>query len=285
MDKQAIVEQMNRLSASTVGPDGQTRQILPLAATRHLANAFGLSRREVEILALQYRILPTRYERNLGTIGWEGQIKLLESTVAIVGAGGLGGWIIDGLARMGVGRLIVIDGDVFEESNLNRQGLCTETTLGQSKAEAAHARVAAVNGAVEVIAHPVVATEEALPELLRGADVVVDALDALPTRLVLQRVTQRLDLPLVHAAIGGNTGEVMTIFPGDDGLIALYGHREVPARGIEAQLGNPAATPMVAAAWEIAEVVKLLLGLGEPLRHRLLFIDMESGTIEVIQTQ
>jgi len=78
-------------------------------------------------------IIPTRYLRSLGTVGWDGQKKLLEATVVIIGAGGLGGWIIEGLARMGVGHLVVVDGDVFEENNLNRQLLCTEGSLGEAK--------------------------------------------------------------------------------------------------------------------------------------------------------
>ena len=116
---------------------------LSLADTDALARGCKVSRREVEIAALQMSMLPERYRRNHGTVGWQGQIRLLQATVGIVGAGGLGGWIIEGLARMGVGRLIVIDGDVFEENNLNRQAGCTESTLGRPKAQVMAERVAA----------------------------------------------------------------------------------------------------------------------------------------------
>jgi len=278
-----FVKKMQRLATSVVAPDGEEKRLLSLSAVRQLAHEGGLSVREVEIRALKAHILPARYERSQGTVGWEGQVKLLESTVAIIGCGGLGGWIIEGLARMGVGHLIIIDGDAFEENNLNRQALCTEMNLGQLKTEAARERIARVNSATEVTIHPVMADEESMREMLASADVVVDALDTLPTRLVLQKVAQGLGIPIVHGAIGGYVGQVMTVFPGDEGLYAIYGRGDVPERGIEAQLGNPAATPMMVAAWQIQEVVKILLGAGELLRNRMLFMDAESGVTEILE--
>lgn len=262
---------------------GEALRTISLAQVQELAAEAGLARRDVEIQALRERVLPRRYMRNLGTVGWEGQLALLQSTVGIVGAGGLGGWIIEGLARMGVGRLIVIDGDVFEENNLNRQALCREGGLGQPKAEAARQRVAEVNAAVEVVAHTVRVDEEQMVQLLQGARVLVDALDALPTRLALQRAARRLQVPMVHGAIAGYVGQVMTIWPEDAGLYGLYGGDRVPEHGIEAQWGNPAATPMMVAAWQIQEVVKLLTGRGEPLRHRLLFMDSEVGAVDILK--
>ena len=127
------------------------------------------------------------------------------------------------------------------------------------------------------------ADEAQMVQLLRGADVLVDALDALPVRLALQRAAQKLDVPLGHGAIAGYVGQVMTILPGDWGLQGLYGSGEIPERGIEVQWGNPAATPMMVAAWQIQEVVKLLAGRGEPLRDRLLFMDSEAATVDILQ--
>jgi len=274
---------LRALAQETKDPRGEPLLLISMSALRQMAREAGLGLREAEIVALEERILPVRYQRNLGTVGWDGQLALLRATVGVVGAGGLGGWIIEGLARMGVGRLIVIDGDVFEENNLNRQALATEGDLGQPKAEAARRRVAQVNAAVEMVTHQVRVSEAEMVQLLRGADVLVDALDALPTRLALQRAARTLARPLVHGAIAGYVGQVMTILPGDPGLEALYGSERVPERGIEVQCGNPAATPMMIAAWEIQEVVKLLTGRGQPLRHRLLFMDSEIGTVDVLQ--
>ena len=281
MNSEAEIARRLRELATFAPWEGEL-SLLSISAVRQLAEEFDLPPREVEIRALEERILPVRYLRSLGTVGWEGQIKLLKATVAVVGLGGLGGNVVEGLARAGIGRLIVIDGDVFVEHNLNRQILSTEANLGTSKVEVAKARVAEINSAVEVIARPVEAAAESLPQLLEGAEVVVDALDRLPTRLMLQDAAQSLGIPMVHGAIAGMVGQVMTIFPGDKGLYALYGRGEVPERGIEAQQGCPTATPMMIAAWQMQEVLKILLGKGELLRHRMLFMDAEAGTVEVV---
>ncbi len=278
-DREDLQRQIKALSTM----DNDT-PIVGLEQVRHLAHACNCSIREVELVALEANVVPQRYLRNLGTIGLEGQARLLRSTVAVVGLGGLGGYITEALARVGVGRLILIDGDVFEEHNLNRQLLSSEAGLGASKARAARQRVGRINSAVEVIEHPVTLTRENLPRLLEGAQVVADALDRLPTRLILQEGAQAQGIPMVHGSIAGFLGQVMTIFPGDPGLRGLYGEpSQLPEQGLETRLGTPAATPMAVAAWESQEVVKILLGQGELLRNRLLLLDMEAGTVEVLQ--
>ena len=281
--KRSMEQQLRELALEAKDTCGESLWILSLANAKKLAAQWGLERREVEMAAIREHVMPTRYVRNLGTMGWEGQLALLQSTVGIVGAGGLGGWIIEGLARMGTGRLIVIDSDVFEENNLNRQALCREDDLGRPKTEVARQRAAEVNSAVEVIAHTVRVDEEQMVQLLQGANVLVDALDSLPARLALQRAARRLRVPMVHGAIAGYVGQVMTIFPDDAGLCELYGSGEVPEHGIETQWGNPAATPMMVAAWQVQEVVKLVTGRGEPLRKRLLFMDSEVGAVDLLQ--
>jgi len=256
---------------------------LSLHEASNLARRLGCPVSQVELAALQAGVIPERYQRNLGTVDFEGQARLLEATVAVVGAGGLGGWVIEGLARMGVGHLIIIDGDRFEENNLNRQLGCTETTLGQPKAECLAERVAEINGAVQVVAHVTWLKRENAPGLLADAQVVVDALDTLPARIVLQEAAARLGLPMIHGAIGGYTGQVMTILPGDPGLRGLYGQGPLPERGVETDLGNPTATPMMIAAWQIQEVVKIIVGQGSLLRGRALIMDAEFGDITEIQ--
>jgi len=254
-----------------------------LADVHRLATTFQRSVREVEIAALEAHIVPLRYIRNIGTIGIEGQLTLLRSTVAVVGQGGLGGYVTEALTRMGVGRLTLIDGDCFEAHNLNRQVLSSEEHLGSSKVAVARKRVASINSAVDVATWEEMLTRENLPRLLAEAQVVVDALDRLPIRLILQAGAQELGIPMVHGSIAGFIGQVMTILPGDPGLFQLYGELEqVPERGLEAQVGTPATTPMAVAAWEAQEVVKLLLGTGTLLRHRLLILDMASGTVETV---
>jgi molybdopterin/thiamine biosynthesis adenylyltransferase len=265
--------------------DGDVR-FIRLRPVHELAAAFDCPIREVELAALEAGIVPWRYLRNVGTIGLKGQARLLRATVAVVGLGGLGGYVTEALVRMGVGRLILIDGDVFEEHNLNRQLLSAEDKLGTSKAKAAQQRVSEINGAVEVTAHAAMLSAEHLPDLLAGADVVVDALDRLPIRIVLQDGAQALGIPMVHGSIAGFLGQVMTILPGDPGLRSLYGNPEkMPEQGLEAELGTPAATPMAVAAWEAQEVVKILVDSGDILRNRLLLMDMGSGTAELLRLQ
>ena len=247
-----------------------------------LAQMSGLTRREVEIAALELGVLPQRYLRNYGTLGIEGQLVLARSHVAVVGLGGLGGYVVEGLARMGVGALTLIDGDTFFDHNLNRQLLSSEALLGTPKADAATERVRQINGAIEVFPHAVYASRENLDQLLAGVDVVVDALDRLPIRLTLQDIAARLKLPLVHGAIAGTMGQVMTILPGDPGLRALYGDDPLPEHGAEAELGTPAPSPMMVAAWQVHETIKLLVGKGELLRGRMLLMDAYSNDARVL---
>ncbi len=117
---------------------------------RQLSFESGLSLKEIQLAALKEGLTPQRFERNMGTLGREGQIKLLRSTVAVAGCGGLGGLIIDLLARSGVGMMHIADGDTFAPSNLNRQILSSEEHLGKEKAATAAERVRSINEALEV---------------------------------------------------------------------------------------------------------------------------------------
>ena len=243
---------------------------------------YGLTRRQAEMAVLGLGILPQRYLRNYGNIGLQGQLTLLRSSVGVVGLGGLGGYIVDGLARLGVGRMVLVDGDVFCDHNLNRQVLSSEEHLGRSKAEIAGQRVHQVNRAVDVVSHSTQATGGNLPQILSGVDVLLDAVDRLPTRLMLQQVAAQLGVPMVHGAIAGWMGQVMTIFPGDVGLRALYGDGPLPEQGAEAEMGCPAASPMMVAAWQVHEAIKILLGQGELLRGRVLFMDAAACEVRVL---
>ena len=263
----------------------QGARTLSLKCLDEMAGEYGLSRRDAEIAALELGILPRRYLRNYGTVGLSGQLLLLRSCVAVIGLGGLGGYVVEGLARMGVGRLILVDGDVFCDHNLNRQVLSQESYLSRSKAEVARERVHEINRAVTVTDLAQYATRDNLSQILDDADVVVDALDRLPIRLVLQDAAAQADIPMVHGAIAGGMGQVMTIFPDDVGLRALYGSGPIPEHGAEVELGTPPASPMMVAAWQVHEVVKILAGIGDLLRGRMLFIDAMSGEVHVLGLQ
>jgi|SRR5271157_747744 len=241
--------------------------------------------REDSLALLARGEIPERYLRNIGTIGIDGQKRLLESRVAVVGAGGLGGNIIELLARQGVGFMRIIDGDSFALHNLNRQLLATERTIGMNKAVVAAARVAEINSDVEAHAVPEIFNENNAVELLSGMDVVVDALDSINSRLLLCRMAQKLRIPLVYAAIAGFTGQVGTILTSGPGLEKIYRKANCSDKGIEVILGNPAATPALAGAIQAQEVLKLLTGIGETINHKLLYFDTELNIYELLNLE
>lgn len=259
-----------------------------LVAWRHQIDAtrrFGVSCAEAEGLILRAGLLPMRYQRNRSMISAAQQQQLFRSRVAVVGCGGLGGYVLEELARMGVGSLVAIDPDVFEEHNLNRQLLSSPSTLGASKAVAAARRIADVNPAVDVRVVDEPFTLDRADALVAGVAVAVDALDSVETRLTLAAGCARLGIPLVSGTIAGWFGYVTTVFPGEHTLERLYS-RFTGGRGIEADLGNPSFTPAAVASLQVAETVKVLLGTGALLRNKVLCVNLldmeiESVTMEV----
>jgi len=252
---------------------------IAMEKVKRIAAEKGLASLEVEKKALEDGIVPIRYERNIGTIGIEGQLALLGSCVGVCGLGGLGGYIVESLARYGVGHLILVDGDVFDENNLNRQVLCSEADLGRPKADVAADRAAAINSSLLVEAHHRFAALGDIPEIFAHADLVVDALDNVSSRLDLEEGCARLGIPMIHGAIAGDSGQVMTIFPGDPGLKAIYSSGG--ERGVEILEGNPPVTPALVASLQAREAVKVICG-GETLRNGFLLVDTAANLYQFI---
>jgi molybdopterin/thiamine biosynthesis adenylyltransferase len=238
------------------------------AADRFLRSVFS-----VEEAALEMGLMPARYQRNRRTISTAEQLRLFRSRVVIAGAGGLGGYLVEELARLGVGTLVVADPDTFEEHNLNRQLLATPANLGAPKVEAAVERVGRVNPAVRVIPLQRAFSRENGAELLSRADAAVDALDTVTDRVELARTCRELGVPMVHGAIAGWYGQMATQMPGEDITPFIYRSVNEP-KGVETTLGNPAFTPAVVASLQVAEVCKILLGQGRCLNRRMLFLDL-----------
>ncbi len=281
-----VNELIRGYSGSVRTSTGKEYTGIDLNGIRRVAAEAGISTRAVEIAALKLEIIPVRYFRNIASLGIAGQARLLSSSVAVVGAGGLGGLVIELLSRLGVGKITIIDGDRFSEDNLNRQVLCREDDIDRLKAEVGAQRVRAINSAIEVISHPIFLTEENAVELLRKSQVVVDALDRISIRIVLEKVIGELGIPMVHGAIGGFLGQVATIMPGSNILSALYGGDAAPsARGIEAVLGTPTVTPAVIASMEVMEVIKFLLDRGTPLMNEFLYLELENAIFSRINLQ
>ena len=242
---------------------------------------FDMSCAKVEEAILEVGLLPARYQRNRQMFSSGQQLQLFRSKVAVVGCGGVGGYVIEELARLGVGQIVAVDPDVFEEHNLNRQLLSSLNGLGQSKAKAAFDRVAVINPAVTL--YPVCSAFSKTNghDLFEGADVVIDAVDNIPARLDLADVCNEAGIPLVHGAIAGWCGHVCTVFPGDDSVQKIYRHW-VKGKGVEQELGTPSFTPAVVASFEVAETCKILLGQGALLRNRKISINLLDMEVEEV---
>jgi len=277
--KEHILQRAKPLTA----PNKKIYSTLALADRDAIATASATSKKEVEIAALNAGVVPQRYLRNMGSLGMEGQKKLLQARVFLVGAGGLGGTVAQLLARMGVGHLVIADGDSFSEDNLNRQALSLEGNLGISKAQVALGNLAQINGATEVKIFEGFAGEKEFAELIRDAHVAIDALDNLPSRFRLEKACKEVGIPLVHGAVAGFSGQVLVIFPDDPGFRSIYGEPQVsPEKGIEVELGNLAGIVSTVASLEVQEAIKIITGIGRPLRNRLLFLDTLNGVAEII---
>lgn len=222
-----------------------------------------------------------RYARNMNTLSPEENNNLRSFKVCVVGCGGLGGYVIEELGRLGIGYITAVDGDVFEESNLNRQILATAENLGSSKAYAAEERMNKVNPEIKVVpVYKRLDMENGL-DMIVGHDVILDALDNIESRLVLEKLAESAGIPIVHGAIAGWFGQVSVVFPGDRTLSLLYPRNE--SRGIEKELGNPAFTPALVASLQVSEALKILINRGEVLKKKLLVINLLEMEFEIIE--
>lgn len=277
LEKVALPKQM---------PDGALMPALTVTQIEELAVQFGTSSKAIEIAALEIGIYPERYTRNFNTYDPQDQIRLIKSRVSVIGLGGLGGTVIEWLSRVGIGHMTLIDGDRFEDHNLNRQLLCTQKRIGTTKSRAAAERVCGINGSITVTAHTAFLTSDNDNRLINDSDVVVDCLDNIESRFVLETAAKKAGMPLVSAAVGGVAGQVTTIFPQDKGLELIYGPKEnlKESKGVERILGClPQAVGLIASA-QSSEVIKILLEQNdELLRNKMLLVDLSTHTYEILQ--
>jgi molybdopterin/thiamine biosynthesis adenylyltransferase len=275
--------ELKDLTEDKAFPDKVPYRSLSVQHVLELSQRTGRNGREIEITALENGIVPERYARNMRTFSLNDQAALLKAHASVVGLGGLGGTVTEILTRMGMGCLTLIDGDRFEDSNLNRQLLSSTAHLGRAKAEAAQQRVSQINPSIAVTTHSRFLKPENARELLDGCDVVVDCLDTLRARFELEDACRIIHRPMVSAAVAGSSGHVTTIFPEDRGLRLIYGDPEnVPLKGAETSLGTVPYAVFLLASLECAEVAKIILARGVPLRNKLLVADLTDGVIEVM---
>ena len=212
-----------------------------------------------------------RYSRQIliNGFGEEGQAKLKKAKVCIAGVGGLGSVTATYLATAGVGVIRVVDHDTVELINLNRQILHRDEDIGKKKVESATKRLKGLNPEVRVEAFAEEITEANISKLVAGFDLIVDAMDNLPTRYLLNKVAIERNIPFFHGAVNGFEGRAMTIIPGQTACLRCVYRGAI----VEGSFPVVGVTPGVIGCIQATEVIKYLLGMGQLLSNRLLIYD------------
>jgi molybdopterin/thiamine biosynthesis adenylyltransferase len=230
-----------------------------------------------------------RYSRHvlIPEIGVEGQMKLLDAKVLLLGAGGLGSPIALYLAAAGVGTLGIVDDDEVDLTNLQRQVAHTTDRVGMSKVDSAEQSIAAINPDVEVVGYKTRLDAENIMEIIDGYDVIVDGADNFPTRYLLNDASVRAQIPVVSASILGFDGQISVFKPYDGPCYRCLYPSPPPAElapscGANGVLG---VLPGTMGMLQATEVIKLIVGAGEPLIGRLLLYEALSETFTELKVK
>jgi molybdopterin/thiamine biosynthesis adenylyltransferase len=212
-----------------------------------------------------------RYGRQimLPQIGEEGQERLKRAKVFIAGAGGLGSPVSIYLTAAGVGHLRLVDHDIVDITNLNRQVAHWTADVGRRKVESAREKLSKLNPNVTVETLNTTISDKNVSELVSGFDLIVDAMDNLPTRYLLNRTAIEHGVPFIHGAVNGFEGRAMTVIPGKTACLKCIYRGPVP----ESKFPVIGVTPGVIACIQATEVIKYLVGIGDLLGNRLLAYD------------
>lgn len=214
-----------------------------------------------------------RFERQIPLIGLEGQKKLGESTVLIAGAGGLGSPAATYLALAGIGELILVDDDVIQDSNLNRQFLHASQSVGLQKVYSAQATLEALQPDVSVAAYPERITAGSVERLIKDADLVIDALDNYESRFFLHEAAWKKGIPFIHGAIEGFSGQLTSIVPEKSPCLSCI----IPGEPPSGKVPVMGATAGIIGSMQALEAIKYLTGTGSLISGRLLLWDGLSG--------
>ena len=230
-----------------------------------------------------------RYSRHLliPEIGQEGQLKLLDAKVLLLGAGGLGSPAALYLAAAGVGTLGIVDNDVVDRSNLQRQVIHDTERVGIPKVDSAEQTIKALNPDVNVVKYPVRIDASNILEIIKDYDVIVDGLDNFPTRYLLNDASVRLRKPVVSAAILGFDGQLSVFVPYEGPCYRCLFPEPPPAElapscGANGVLG---VLPGTMGLLQATEVIKLICGIGEPAIGRLLLYDALAATLTEVKVR
>ena len=212
-----------------------------------------------------------RYDRRISIPGFgeQGQEKLKQAKVVIAGCGGLGSPAAIYLASAGVGTIRIVDHDKVELSNLNRQVLHWDEDIGRSKVESGQEKLSQLNKNISIEPVNETITIKNAESLIAGFNVVIDALDNLPTRFILNRAAIRQSIPFIHGAVYGLEGRVMTVIPRKSACLRCL-YQGIPPQQKFPVLGT---TPAVIGAIQATEAIKLITGIGKLLTNRLLIYD------------
>ena len=212
-----------------------------------------------------------RYDRQImiSGIGEEGQEKLRQARIFIAGAGGLGSSVSTYLVAAGVGVIRVVDHDSVELSNLNRQVLHWDEDIGKKKVDSATEKLKRLNPEVKVEAIEEMITEANISRLVAGFDLIVDAMDNLQTRYLLNKVALEKNIPFFHGAVHGFEGRAMTIIPGETACLRCVYRGVIP----EEKFPVIGVTPAIIGCIQATETIKYIVGIGQLLTNRLLIYD------------
>ncbi|MCM2465801.1 HesA/MoeB/ThiF family protein [Methanoculleus oceani] len=220
-----------------------------------------------------------RYRRQVALFGEEAQERLASARVVIVGAGGLGCPVALYLAAAGIGEVRLVDGDVVDRTNLNRQVLHGDDDVGRAKVESAAGKLRAQNPDITVVATRATLDEANAAALAAGADLIVDATDNFPVRYILNRVALGARVPLVHGAVRGFDGQATTIIPGKTACLECIFPVAPPREDVIPVVGT---TPGIIGLVQANETIKYITGTGDLLTNRLLVWDGWAATMATL---
>jgi molybdopterin/thiamine biosynthesis adenylyltransferase len=268
--------------ATTIEYVGATLDVIADAPLLEWARGQGLSPWEAQLQALRGHVLPERYLRNFHTLDFPQQLRLGESKLLICGCGGLGGVLINLLARAGVGWLRLVDGDVFAPTNYNRQWFCEAAGLARPKVHVIAEHLEGINPFVRIEAIPEVLLAGNASAMMEGIDLVLDALDNIEGRFLVEQAALQQGLPYIHAAVAGWWGQVATFLPDSPRhLTNIYSGRRTRDPS-ELKLGILGTTAAVIGSLQAAEAIRLLIGRQPAYAGSILYFDGESGCMEII---